>query len=105
MTAALAPRHHALGAAEAARQLASTGELDEFRLGRNFVRVGDTVHVKPSRPGRHDGFDAKVRRIRGNQAAGAESVDVADPRNGGLRTVPIDRIERRAQTKDGERRG
>lgn len=103
MTARLAPRNHAIGAADAARHLAPYGELTEFRVGRNYVRLGDTVHVRPSRPGRHDGFDSKVLRIRGNQSAGVSGVDVTDPRTGGIRTLPTDRIERRAQTKGGER--
>jgi len=98
------PRNHALGAAYAAQQLAPGGELQEFRLGRNFIRVGDLVHIKPSKPGKRDGFDARVLRIRGNQSAGVTGVDVADPRNGGLRTLLPERIERRAQTKAGEKR-
>lgn len=105
MTAQLAPRHHALGAAHVAAELAASGDLAEFRIGRNFVRLGDVVHVKPSRPGKHDGFDSPVKRIRGNQSAGVSGVDVVNPATGGVHTVTADRIERRAQTKGGERRG
>ncbi len=32
----------------------------EFRLGRSKVKTGDFVKVKPSAPGLHDGFTAKV---------------------------------------------
>lgn len=96
-------RHHALGAATASAQLAATGSLDEYRVGRNFIRVGDVVHVKPSRPGKRDGFDSRVLRIRGNQSAGVVGVDVTDPRNGGTRTITPDRIERRTQTKAAAR--
>lgn len=103
MTMALAPRHHALGAAAAARRLAPTGELAEYRPAgsRNYVRVGDVVHVRPSRPGRHDGFDSKVLRIRGNQSAGVAGVDVVNPATGGVHTVTPDRIGRRRQPKGG----
>lgn len=97
------PRNHALAAADTARALAPHGELQEYRVGRNWIRVGDTVHVKPSRPGRRDGFDSRVLRIRGNQSAGVAAVDVVDPRTGGVRTLPPERIERKAQTKRGER--
>ena len=93
---------HASGAIDAARQMANDGSLPEYRVGRNYIRIGDTVHVKPSRPGRHDGFDSKVLRIRGNAVVGAVSVDVTDPHNGNVRTLPTERIERKAQTKGGE---
>lgn len=33
--------------------------ISEVRHGRNFIRAGDLVRVKPSRSGKHDGFTAK----------------------------------------------
>src|SRR5579863_8580021 len=33
--------------------------LSEVRHGRNFIRSGDLVRVKPSRSGHHDGFAAR----------------------------------------------
>lgn len=96
-------RNHALAAADASAVL-SVAEVLEYRPdgSRNFVRRGDVVHVRPSRPGRHDGFDSKILRIRGT-LTNVTGVDVRDPRTGGLRTVLPDRIERRAQTRGGGR--
>lgn len=92
-------RNHALAAADASAVLSVT-EVLEYRPdgSRNFVRKGDVVHVRPSRPGRHDGFDSKVLRIRGT-LTDVTGVDVVDPRTGGVRTVLPDRIARKAQTK------
>lgn len=35
--------------------------LSEVRHGRNWIRQGDLIRVRPSRSGRHDGFVAKFR--------------------------------------------
>lgn len=35
--------------------------LTEVRHGRNFIRTGDLVRVKPARSGRHDGFVGKFK--------------------------------------------
>lgn len=75
--------------------------LPEFRKGRNFVRVGDRVHVRPSKPGRRDGWDTYVLQIRAVDGKPAY-VDVSDKR-GGRRTIPIERVERRAQTRNEKR--
>lgn len=72
-------------------------ELTKFRVGRNFVHVGDVIRVKPSKPRKRDGFDTSVRRITGNGHGLAVSVEVVDP-NGRLREVYVDRVERRDQT-------
>lgn len=37
--------------------------ITEYRTGRNFIRVGDTVKVSPTKPGGHDGFRGKIVRI------------------------------------------
>lgn len=104
---ALVIRNHAMGAADAMRVLGER-RVDAFRHGRNFVRVGDVVHVKPSRPGRRDGFDAHVISIRARDIGGVPNVvtgvDVVDPYSGGVRTVTVDRVERKAQTRGGEAR-
>jgi hypothetical protein len=72
--------------------------LDEVRLGgRNFIRPGDVVRVKPSRPAKHDGFDALVRRIVDTQ--GGVEVEVFGGAHGraAVRTFTLDRLERRRQ--------
>lgn len=94
-------RDHSLAAADASAVL-TVRDITEYRQGRNFVRVGDVVHVRPSKPGKRDGFDSKVLRIRGTLTA-VTDVDVVDPRNGNVRTLPAARIARKAQTKAGER--
>lgn len=33
--------------------------LTEVRHGRNFIRKGDLIRVRPSRDGKHDGFVAR----------------------------------------------
>lgn len=71
---------------------------DKFKLGRNYVRLGDHVKVKPSRPGKHDGFKGRVCLIRTDAAGGVTSLDIPDQR-GGMRTIPIDRIQRVAQSR------
>ncbi|MBV8979963.1 MAG: hypothetical protein JO086_03595 [Acidimicrobiia bacterium] len=82
----------------------------EFRHGgRNFIRVGDVVHVRPKKPGGRDGFNGRVRRIVAARDTGAvKEVDlvVLDGRHqGALRVLRPDRLERRAQTRNGERVG
>lgn len=71
---------------------------ERFRLGRNWIAVGDRVKIC-STPGHRDGFTTRVRLIRCDDT-GPHSVDVADER-GGIRTVPISRVKRLAQTKGG----
>jgi hypothetical protein len=78
-------------------------EITEFRRGRNFIRVGDRVHVKPSRPGKKDGFDSKVRRILANPDGTPQALEVTDPRNGAIRTLRPERIERRRQAVNGKK--
>lgn len=74
--------------------------IGEMRVGRNFIRVGDVVHVKPSRPGKRDGFDGKVVSIRANDDGSIRWLDVSGPK--GLRSVVPDQVQRRAQTKARE---
>lgn len=77
--------------------------IEEYRVGRNFIRVGDVVRAKPSRPGKHDGFDSRVRRILADAEGHPTGVEVKDPRNGAVRTLRPERIERKAQTRNGEK--
>lgn len=80
--------------------------VTQYRKGRNFIRVGDVVRVRPE-PGRRNGFMAKVRAIfvdeRMNEVA---QVEVFGGRTGRamVRTFCADRIERVAQTEKGQRR-
>lgn len=74
-------------------------EVTEYRVGRNFIRVGDTVKVK-SRPGKRDAHLARVRRIITVEGEVVE-IEVVGPK--GFRTFLPERIERVAQTKGGEK--
>jgi hypothetical protein len=81
-------------------------EAKEFRLGRNFVRVGDYVRVRPS-PGRRNGFEALVRAIRIDEDTGTVmEVEVFGGTRGRVmvRTFRPERIERLAQTRKGKQR-
>ena len=79
---------------------------EQIRIGRNFVRIGDLVRVTKGGADKQ-GFDAKVHRIN-LRSDGAVELDVLYTRGhrraGTLRTLPLDRIKRKAQTKNGEAR-
>ena len=47
----------------------------EYRTGRNFIRIGDIVRVRP-RPGRRDGFEAKVRAILADERGEVTEIEV-----------------------------
>jgi hypothetical protein len=82
-------------------------EIGEVRVGRNWLRVGDRVHVTPTRPRRRDGFDGCVTRLL-RYPDGHVEVEVQGDRNGRAvtgRTVALDRVRRRAQTRNGHRIG
>lgn len=70
--------------------------LPELRMGRNFIRPGDTIKVKPSQPGRRDGFEAKVKRIARNKNDEIEIDVIGDGR---WRTVRPERVQRMSQSK------
>lgn len=80
--------------------------LTEYQVGRNYIRVGDIVRVRPSRPRRRDGFEAKVAAIRADEAGDVQEVDVHGDGsvNWATRTIRPERIERVAQVRGGERR-
>jgi hypothetical protein len=73
--------------------------LDEVRVGRNFIRVGDVVKVK-SRPGKRDAHEGTVRQIQDRGDRIVLQV-IASKR---FEYHGMDRIERVAQTRNGEKR-
>jgi len=85
-----------------------TGRVYEIRVGRNFIRKGDTVKVKavPGRPGQaaQSGFLAKFLYAVVNDDDSIRYVEVVGGRNGANRSLKLDRIKRVAQTRKGERR-
>jgi hypothetical protein len=81
-------------------------KVTRYRTGRNFIRVGDHVRVKPSGRKR-DGFRAVVRTIRVDEETGhVREVEVFGGAGGRamIRTFRPDRIERLAQTHKGVHR-
>lgn len=80
--------------------------VTEVRAGRNFIRVGDLIKVLP-RPGRRDGFEARVSAIVTDDESGAVRwFEVHGGRKGQYQfhAVRPDRVTRLAQTRQGERR-
>ena len=85
-------------------------ELHEVQVGgRNKVRIGDTVKVKPSRKGKRDGFLARVTNLyRVGEEVHVEVFGGRTDNRGrqvgvGMRTFTLDRIQRVRQTRDGEK--
>jgi hypothetical protein len=68
--------------------------VPEYRPGRNYIRVGDTVRCHP-RVGRR--FDAKVRKILTRDG---EVVEVEVFGGGMIRTFVPERIIRKAQSRN-----
>jgi hypothetical protein len=82
-------------------------EISEVRVGRNWLRIGDRVRVRPRRAHGRDGFDGRVTRLL-RYPDGHVEVEVRGTRNGRAvtgRTVVLDRVRRRAQTRNGNRIG
>lgn len=75
---------------------------DSYRVGRNFIRVGDAVKAKPF--GRKTFGLAKVTRIDIDDQGEVVGVEVKDERSTSVRTVTPDRIKRIALTKSGAKR-
>lgn len=69
--------------------------LDAAAVTGGTVAVGDTVKILPSRPGKHDGFEAVVRRIAENTVGDVE-IDVFGGRDGhaGWRTFTPARVRK-----------
>ncbi len=81
-------------------------ETTEYRFPgtRNFIRAGDLVRVAKAGADR-SGFDARVQRfvLDGDQVSYVDVVVVGGPRRGTFRSVRPERIQRKAQTRNGER--
>ncbi len=80
--------------------------VEKYRVGRNFIRVGDVVRVKAA-PGKRNGFTATVRAIKIDERTGqVGEVEVFGGPVGRamIRTFRRERIERVAQSRNGQRR-
>lgn len=81
-------------------------KVQQYRAGRNFIRVGDVVKVKAT-PHRRNGFKAVVRAIRVDektQEVAEVEVYGGPPGHAMARTFRRDRIERVAQSRNGNRK-
>jgi hypothetical protein len=80
-------------------------KLTEDRTGRNFIRIGDIVRVRP-RAARRDGFEVKVRAVLPDESGELAEIEVFGGPGGchAIRTVRPERIERRAWTRHGKPR-
>lgn len=86
-------------------------QVKEFRFdgARNFIRVGDLIKVTAKPPVDKKGFDAIVRRIDADEQGNIVQVEVIPKTGkssniGKIRTITPERIERKAQTKNGVRK-
>lgn len=70
-------------------------KVQEVRLGRNFVRVGDTVKVK---------LPGKTQFTKGWRVKEIDGDTLRVERAGKWRYVTVANIQRVAQTKNGERK-
>lgn len=80
-------------------------EISEYRRGKSIIHLGDRVRIRPT-PGRRNGFEAIVRRIRADEASGAvREIDVfGGPRGRAMfRTFRPDRVERLARHRRDQR--
>ncbi len=78
-------------------------KVDRYRVGRNFIRVGDVVRVKAA-PGKRNGFKATVRAIKVDERTGhVGEVEVFGGPAGraAFRSFRRERIERVAQSRNG----
>lgn len=65
----------------------------EIRLSaQRVIRAGDLVRVRPSKPGRQDGYETIASSVHPD--ADPPYVQVREPRNGATRCLRIERIER-----------
>lgn len=79
-----------------------SASVDELRMGRNFVRVGDTVRVLPSRPGKRDGFLATLRAIVTDDAGAVRHLEVYGAPTGrpvAFHALRLERVRRVSQTR------
>lgn len=85
------------GRAPGRNGMAERVELSEVRTGRNFIRVGDPVRLKPVHG---TSFETKVHRIV--DVGGVVEVEGRHPRTGAIRTVTVDRVVRKAVRRSGK---
>jgi hypothetical protein len=80
-------------------------KLTEDRTGRNFIRIGGIVRVRP-RAARRDGFEVKVRAVLPDESGELAEIEVFGGPGGchAICTVRPERIERRAWTRHGKPR-
>ena len=80
-------------------------KLTEIRHGRNYVRVGDLVKVRPSRDGKHDGFVARF--LYADTDRGGTFYALQELDHGGrpvvFRFLKPERVKRLAMTKQPHR--
>lgn len=82
-------------------------KVQQYRTGRNFIRVGDTVKVRATQ-GKRNGFKAVVRGIRLDEGTGeVAEIEVygGPPGHAMARTLRPERIQRVAQSRNGNRKG
>jgi hypothetical protein len=88
------------------KQGGATVNIEKYRVGRNFIRIGDVVRVKAA-PGKRNGFTATVRAIKMDERTrqvGEVEVFGGPAGRAMVRTFRRDRIERVAQSRNGQRR-
>jgi hypothetical protein len=63
-----------------------------FRYRGHTIEIGHPVKILPSAPGKHDGFEALIKRIhvRDGRIVG---IDVREPKTLHLRTLPPRRVQ------------
>ena len=72
-------------------------KVSEVRHGRNFIRSGDLIRVKPSRTGKHDGFVARFLNAEDGIYA-LQQLDTGG-RPMAFRFVRAERVRRLATTR------
>jgi hypothetical protein len=78
-----------------------TDTIRDPQGGRNMIRQGDIVRVRPSRPGARDGFNATFRTATVDDDGNVVDIEVYGGHGGraAIRTLRPERIQRRAQTR------
>lgn len=79
-------------------------DIAEYRVGRNFIRVGDTVRCKPLAGSSFKARVTRITRIGDDDSTIEVSVFGGSKGRGAHRTFSAERITRLAQTRAGEER-
>lgn len=82
------------------KEIMVLSEVMEYRMGRNFIRVGDVVRITPSKPKKRDGGIAKVQKM----VETTEGVEFHVAMKDRLRVFREDRVQRVQQVRGGEQR-